>query len=469
MQKLIDNAERQLIGMAIYDPQTTLSATADHITPQHFKNHTHRKLWSTITDLYCSNLPIDPISLQGVVPPEEVIKLVDEAPHTRYASGIIDVLINRSSQQQLIQLVTDHGETPDGIGIALSIFKKSVPDSTWRKITRQQETELKAQQTSEWLKTVDPPIKQIIPGFFDAGDRVSIVGQSKARKSFFALQLAISIAAGRQFLYFADPNTNMPPTPKKTLLFNGEISANNYRRRVRSMTYNMEVEKEELTQLHIINGIDTPEQQTYSTILSIAKELQAEVVIVDPAYLLIGDEIDQREVKAAIEDMRQFAVDGIALVNVFHAAKGQIGDKQIVDRISGSGIFARDFTSMFSLAEHAKEEDHVVLKTVTRNYPPQKAGVIFFENGYFSTAEGMVAEEKTSSNAGNYAKKEVADSEILACFNGSKLSYNDTVETIKTRLAVGNNRAKEIIAEGLTRGLINSEKEGRKTFYTANF
>ncbi len=467
MQKLIDKAERQLIGMAIYDSQTTLSATANYITPQHFSNARHRKIWTTIADLYHANLPIDPEGLQGVAQPDEVIKLVDDAPHVRYISGIIDVLINRNNQQHLIQLLTDHGETADGIAIALSIFKKSVPDSTWRTITRQADATLSPQLVSDWLQTADPPIKQIIPGLFDAGDRVSIVGQSKARKSFFVLQLAISIAAGRDFLYFADPNTNLPPPKRKTLLFNGEISANNYRRRVRAMAHNMGIAADELDHLHVINGTDVSGQQTYSTILAVAKETEAEVVIVDPAYLLIGDEIDQREVKEAIENMRQFAVENIALINVFHAAKGLIGDRQIVDRISGSGIFARDFTSMISLVEHAREEDHVVIKTVTRNYPPQDAGVIFFENGTFGIAEDVVAEEKNSKNTRNYAKKEVTDYDILTCFSGGRMNYSDTLEAVKTRLAVGNNRAKEIIADALIKGLINREKEGRSTFYTA--
>ena len=47
--------------------------------------------------------------------------------------------------------------------------------------------------------------------------------------------------------------------------------------------------------------------------------------------------------------MRAFAAAGVTLVNVYHGTKGFIGDRQVIDRVAGSGIYARDASTMLSL------------------------------------------------------------------------------------------------------------------------
>jgi putative DNA primase/helicase len=41
---------------------------------------------------------------------------------------------------------------------------------------------------ARWITTTPPPVDAIIEGLFDRGDKVPIIGSSKARKTFFALQ-----------------------------------------------------------------------------------------------------------------------------------------------------------------------------------------------------------------------------------------------------------------------------------------
>jgi hypothetical protein len=307
---------------------------------------------------------------------------------------------------------------------------------------------------SDWLAQPDEPERPVIHELIDCGDRVSIVGQSKARKSFYAMQLALAIATGILLL-------GIPTVRHRVLLVNGEIRAAPYKKRLRRMIVKMGVNPAGLDWLHVVNASDCPDSVSFDWIIAQARKHGAQVVVLDPFYLMVGDESDQVEVKQAIREVKRFAAEDMTLVMVFHAAKGRIGDRQVIDRISGSGIFARDASTMISLCEHATEADAVVVTPVTRNHPPKEPRTVRFEDGAFVQTE-IAAVEKNSQTK---PKRVILDDEIRACFGDKARDYSDTLFTIKTRLGIGDNRAKEILARAVSDGLVQASKEGRKTFY----
>ena len=307
---------------------------------------------------------------------------------------------------------------------------------------------------SDWLAQPDEPERPVVQGLIDCGDRVSIVGQSKARKSFYAMQLALAIATGILLL-------GIPTVRHRVLLVNGEIRAAPYKKRLRRMIVKMGVDPAGLDWLHVVNASDCPDSVSFDWIIAQARKHGAQVVVLDPFYLMVGDESDQVEVKQAIREVKRFAAEDMTLIMVFHAAKGRIGDRQVIDRISGSGIFARDASTMLSLCEHATEPDAVVVTPVTRNHPPTEPRTIRFEDGAFVQTE-IAAVEKNSQTK---PKRVILDEEIRACFGDKARDYSDTLFTIKTRLGIGDNRAKEILAKAVSERIVLASKEGRKTFY----
>ena len=307
---------------------------------------------------------------------------------------------------------------------------------------------------SDWLAQPDEPERPVVQGLIDCGDRVSIVGQSKARKSFYAMQLALAIATGILLL-------GIPTVRHRVLLVNGEIRAAPYKKRLRRMIVKMGVNPAGLDWLHVVNASDCPDSVSFDWIIAQARKHGAQVVVLDPFYLMVGDESDQVEVKQAIREVKRFAAEDMTLIMVFHAAKGRIGDRQVIDRISGSGIFARDASTMLSLCEHATEPDAVVVTPVTRNHPPTEPRTIRFEDGAFVQTE-IAAVEKNSQTK---PKRVILDEEIRACFGDKARDYSDTLFTIKTRLGIGDNRAKEILAKAVSERIVLASKEGRKTFY----
>ncbi len=307
---------------------------------------------------------------------------------------------------------------------------------------------------SDWLAQPDEPERPVIQELIDCGDRVSVVGQSKARKSFYAMQLALAIATGICLL-------GVPTVRHRVLLINGEIRPGPYKKRLRRMIAKLAIAPAGLDWLHVVNATEHPDSLSFDWIRAQAKKHGAQVVVLDPFYLMVGDESDQIEVKQAIREIKRFAADDMTLVMVFHAAKGRIGDRQVIDRISGSGIFARDASTMISLCEHASEADAVVVTPVTRNHPPKEPRTVRFEDGAFVQTE-IAAVEKNSQTK---PKRVITDDEIRACFSEKERDYSDTIFTIKTRLGIGDNRAKEILGRAVSDGQVQASKEGRKTFY----
>lgn len=308
----------------------------------------------------------------------------------------------------------------------------------------------------DWLTEADEQDQPIATGLFDAGDRVAIVGQSKARKSFYALQLAVSVCTGKPFL-------GIETVKQRVLLVNGEIVARSYKKRLRRMLARLGADAASLDGLFIANASEDSEAWTFRRVLSLAKSVSAAVAVVDPAYLLLGDEVNQAEVKDAVRGMKAFASAGVTLISVFHAAKGKVGDRQVIDRISGSGIFARDCSTLISLVEHANEVDHAVMQAVARNYPPVAPMTVRFEDGAFEVAYGVAPTEKTSATK---PRKVYSSAALRECFTEEPQAYAAQLERIRSQLGCGRDRAKEEVARAVHDRLAVAEPRGRQTFYT---
>jgi hypothetical protein len=313
-----------------------------------------------------------------------------------------------------------------------------------------------AVDAAAWLSEPDEPEQPIVSGLFDHGDRVSIVGQSKARKSFFAMQLAVSISTGTPFL-------NIETTAARVLLVNGEIRPGAYRKRLRRMMVAMQLDGGALRdRLSVLNSCDATAAATWGSVLDLAKGRGAEVVIIDPAYLLLGDEVDQMQAKQNVQSMRAFAAAGVTLIAVYHATKGMIGDRQVIDRVAGSGVYARDASTMLSLCEHATEQDHIVLAAVTRNHPPQDARTLVFQDGAFTVADDVASIEKTSKTR---AARTFTDTDIAVCFPTEPATYADMIQTVQSRLGVGIVKAKDLIARAVSSRIADVTHSGRNAFY----
>ena len=316
------------------------------------------------------------------------------------------------------------------------------------------QTDAATLDAAKWLTEPDETEQPILQGLFDSGDRVAIVGQSKARKSFYALQLAVALATGTELL-------GVQTVKQSVLLINGEITARAYKKRLRRMIAKLGINPALLDGLSIVNASENADVGGFAEILTLCKKQRVTVCVVDPAYLLLGDEIDQQQVKQSIKEMKLFAASGVTLVCVYHATKGKMGDKQTIDRISGSGIFARDASTMLTLCEHASEQDHVVIQAITRNHPPSEPITARFDEGAFILTD-VAPIEKTSATK---PRRLYSVEDLRSCFSNNPTSYGDTLAKVRQQLNCGRDRAKEEIGRSIREGVAICEQVGRITLY----
>lgn len=266
--------------------------------------------------------------------------------------------------------------------------------------------EIRPVKASDYITAAAPLHDPVLGDLFDLGDKCWLIGSSKARKSFCALQLAISVATGRPFMAW------QVAKPRRVLLVQLEIKDDHFHRRVNRMARSMRVT--EIDNLSIVNGRGS--NIDMAGIRRLAIKHQTELVIIDPLYkLLSGDENSAEVMGAVMRHVDRIAEEsGAAVMIVHHERKGHAGDRQAVDRGAGSGTLARDYDAALYLAAHATEPETVVVSCVARNYPPTEPFAAVWDDGCFIESNAPPI-EATSGSARKQAGRRppVSDMQIV--------------------------------------------------------
>ncbi len=184
-----------------------------------------------------------------------------------------------------------------------------------------------AYSAADWILQPPAETDPIVEGVFEAGDKVTIIGKAKMRKSFFALQMALSLACGRDFLGLA------VPAQRRVLLVQYEIKKSNFHKRLLRMCHALRIFPGELAdRLSIINA--RGKNLDDAKIVAFAEQQRFEVIVFDPLYKMMeGDESDPEMLKAALKRLDIIAEGcGAAVVIVHHDKKGSVADIDRSDR-----------------------------------------------------------------------------------------------------------------------------------------
>lgn len=261
-----------------------------------------------------------------------------------------------------------------------------------------------------WLASKVPPRDPIIEGVLDAGTFAELIAPSKCRKSFFAMQMATCIASGMKFLAWPVPR------PRKVLLINVELLADRAHDRESAMTTSLGTPREDLSRLLVSNirGLDLADP--LGAICCTIREHRPEVTIVDPLYLIHGeDENDQRAMTTVFKRLAAVQAETrSAMLIVHHDAKGKAGDRDKRDRGSGSGVMGRFSDSRIILTPHKDDPDNLIcVETLYRYTPPQLGITARMEAGRFVVAD-ETCEPETSKPKRKLKSDAVLDAAIEA-------------------------------------------------------
>ncbi len=227
----------------------------------------------------------------------------------------------------------------------------------------------------------------LIEGILHRGTKMVLGGGSKSYKTWTLLNLAVCVATGNDFF-----GKKVVDTGKDVIYLNFEVPHEFFLDRVRSVTQAMGVDMPERLAIWSLRGItnDLP------FILEVMKERMTNscsLLVIDPIYKALGDRDENsagdmgtlmNEVEAIVEET------GASVAFGAHYSKGNQAEKDALDRISGSGVFARDPDTIMGLTAH-EEDNCFTVHTALRNFPGIDPFVVEWDFPLFSIREDLDA------------------------------------------------------------------------------
>lgn len=203
-----------------------------------------------------------------------------------------------------------------------------------------------------------PP--ELIKGLLHQGLKGILGGPSKAGKTWLLLDMAISVANGMKWLDWECEKS-------KVLFVNFEIPPYFIKERVRAIINKKEGANSGNLDLWNLRGYAAPFESLLPKMEERLKDKYG-LVIIDPFYKgMAGDENKAGDIARSVNDLEKLCVrTGAALVFAHHFSKGNKASTDVLDRMSGSGVFGRDPDTIITLTEH-KETNCFVVETVVRN------------------------------------------------------------------------------------------------------
>ena len=290
-----------------------------------------------------------------------------------------------------------------------------------------------------------PEPDQVIKGVLHQGSKFCIGGASKACKTWAMLDLALSVANGQPWMGF-------DTTRGRVLYLNFEIQNFAWQKRIRIVSENRKID--DLSNIELINlrGQTSDYAVFMPKLIETSKEEKFALVIIDPIYKLYGqsDENSARDVANLLNSIERLAVESnSAIAYASHFSKGNQSQKEALDRVSGSGVFARDPDCLLILTRHA-EEDAFTVESILRNFAPVQPFVVRWKFPLLTRDETLDPEDLKKPGG---RQVQFAPTELTDFLSNKSLSTSEWCKISMTELGMSRrtffNSLKRLELEGL--------------------
>lgn len=373
-------AEQGVLGCVIQDPSGIETVSKRIAGPSAFYDIRHRTVWITLQKM-ANNGGIDLLTLtqklgdakqlEAIGGAGFLVDLTNATPSVLNLPHYLDILCEKHDLRRTIQTCEElAGHAYKDITDATSVeqYLRAAADRMASRKSR-----LPSITDSLALSEADLPIPlEIVQGVLHQGTKFAIGGGSKTCKTWVLLDLALSVSHGVDWLGF--------PVQKSPVLFlNFEIPEPFMRRRLIKLAKTKGITLQS-GQLDIWNlrGYDAPFDQILPAISREIKSRGYSLIVLDPIYKMYGnlDENKAGDIARLMNSLERLTVETKAsLAFAAHFSKGNQSQKESIDRISGSGVFARDPDTILTMTAH-EDPNCFVLDGSLRNLPPLTPFVI---------------------------------------------------------------------------------------------
>lgn len=282
-----------------------------------------------------------------------------------YAEGLAD-LWRRRCLKDLYLRASDYVAAGDTEGLAI------VQDEI-AAVNRPAHSDLpEIEDSATLVSTPHEKPAELVYGLLHRGSKLVLGGSSKSFKTWSLLDLALAVSHG-------EPFWSMKVSKGRALYLNLEVQAPFFSDRIKAVAHGKNIDLEP-GQLDVWNL--RGHAADYRTLLPKIRKRVLErgysLIILDPLYKLLGDadENSAGDMANLMNEVERLARDtGAAIAFGSHFAKGNASAKDSIDRISGSGVFARDPDSILTLTKHEMDECFAVEATL-RNFKPLQPFVV---------------------------------------------------------------------------------------------
>lgn len=281
----------------------------------------------------------------------------------------------------------------------------------------------------EFVAADIPEPDEIVHGVLHKGSKIIVGGASKSYKTWNLIDMAVSVASGTSWLGF-------DTTPGKVLYVNLEIQPSFFRYRVEKVAQAKQVDVPEKLELWNLRGYLNDYRCMLPKIEQRIAELGHALVILDPTYKMLGmaDENKATDVAALLNTIEHLAVTtGSAVALAGHFSKGNHAGKETIDRISGSGVFARDPDSLLIFTPH-EEDGAFTVESVLRNFPPVEPFVVKWRWPTFQREDSL---DPAALKTAGGRPKEFQPEVLLKCLGGDRLTSGEWQKRCQEEEGIG--------------------------------
>ena len=301
----------------------------------------------------------------------------------------------------------------------------------------------------EFSSRPHPPPPQIIQGVLHQGGKMILSGTSKSNKSWSLLDLAISVASGRDWW-----GHRCEKLPVAYLNFELHPWAMQQRLDALCMARPECREIDDALFLWNLRGHNADLSVLRPQLETELAQHQFGLVILDPAYKLLGnrDENANGEIASLMNEFEALAQKtGAAIVIAHHFAKGDSTAKAAIDRSSGAGVWSRDPDSLVTLTPH-EEEDCFSVNMTVRNLPRVPEFVLAWEYPLMRIANDLNPDALRRPQGRN---KLATDKEFMdAVITEEGKTFTKIVSDAKSSLNLSTSTAKRALNRLISAGLV---------------
>ena len=209
--------------------------------------------------------------------------------------------------------------------------------------------------------TMPPRRPELIKGVLLETHKLGISGESKQGKSMLMIELAVALATGTEWL-------GIPCEKVKVLYVNGEVDPRSFNNRVKEVCTKKGLNEKDLdSNMHVwsLRGftLENDEPVKLDLLVTLIIELFSDrgykAIIFDPIYKVMeGDENKALDVARCLNQFDRLSRDmECASLFVHHYSKGDKSTTRMIDRASGSGVFARDPDAIITVSNIESDND----------------------------------------------------------------------------------------------------------------